>query len=153
MTTLILAGSTIVAASPLVNATETGYSTPDAFYPLTSGVTGTVEAADLPADFAPHLYQWIDGALDRLPDPPLPPAPVPDEVTNFQARAALIAAGLFDAVDAAVRARPSPIALQAWDYANTIKRHGALVTEVAAELDLTEQQLDDLFRAAALIEA
>jgi hypothetical protein len=153
MTTLILAGSTIVAASPLVNATETGYSTPDAFYPLTSGVTGTVEAADLPADFAPHLYQWVDGALDRLPDPPPPPAPVPDKVTNFQARAALIAAGLFDAVDAAVRASDDPIALQAWDYANEVTRNGALVNGLASGLGLTAEQLDDLFRAAAVIEA
>jgi len=70
MTTLILKDAVIVAASPLVNEMETGFSTPDAFYPWTSGITGTVEVSDIPADFAPHRYQWVDGALDRLPDPP-----------------------------------------------------------------------------------
>lgn len=83
-----------------------------------------------------------------------PPEPVPAEVTMFQARAVLLQAGLFDAVDAAMKALgPKSVELQAWEYANHFTRHGALVTAMAAQLGLTDAQLDDMFRAAALIEA
>lgn len=80
--------------------------------------------------------------------------PVPTAVTNFQARAALLAAGLFGRVDAAIKAQPqdSP-AYQAWEYANEITRTGTLVNSVAETLGFTATQLDDLFRQAATIEA
>lgn len=84
---------------------------------------------------------------------PEPPS-VPQEVTNFQARAALLRAGLFEVVDAAIMALPrTKEAWQAWEYANTISRGGALVNAMAFSLGLTEAQIDDLFRAAAQIEA
>lgn len=80
--------------------------------------------------------------------------PVPASVTNFQARAALLAAGLFGQVDAAIKAQPqdSP-AYQAWEYANDVTRNGTLVNSMAETLGLTSAQLDDLFRQAATIEA
>lgn len=80
--------------------------------------------------------------------------PVPTAVTNFQARAALLSAGLFGQVDAAIKAQPqdSP-AYQAWEYANEITRNGTLVNSVAVTLGFTATQLDDLFRQAATIEA
>lgn len=82
------------------------------------------------------------------------PAPVPDEVTNFQARAALLGAGLFEMVNSAILALPmTDVAYQAWEYANTVTRHGALVNAMAQQLGLTSEQLDNLFRAAAAIEA
>lgn len=92
--------------------------------------------------------------------PPAPPAPVvPREVTNFQARAVLAqmpgsAPGrtLFQDVDDALRDQGG-IAWQAWEYANTISRGGALVGAMAAQMGITEQQLDALFIAAAAIEA
>jgi hypothetical protein len=80
------------------------------------------------------------------------PEPVPSEVTNFQARAALLRAGLFDQVNAAVY-QAGGEAWQAWEYANTLTRHGATVTALAAGLGLSDAQLDDLFLAAAGIEA
>ena len=80
--------------------------------------------------------------------------PVPAAVTNFQARAALLAAGLFAQVDAAMKAQPpDSAAYQAWEYANEITRNGTLVNSVAETLGLTAAQLDDLFRQAATIEA
>lgn len=80
--------------------------------------------------------------------------PVPAVVTNFQARAALLAAGLFDQVDAAIKAQPvTSAAYQAWEYANELTRAGVLVNTMAAELGLSAGQLDELFRAAAEIEA
>ncbi|SMF72290.1 hypothetical protein SAMN02982917_4130 [Azospirillum oryzae] len=80
--------------------------------------------------------------------------PVPAAVTNFQARAALLAAGLFAQVNDAMKAQPADsAAYQAWEYANDITRTGTLVNSVAEMLGLTAAQLDDLFRQAATIEA
>jgi len=80
--------------------------------------------------------------------------PVPASVTNFQARAALLASGLFAQVNDAIHAQPvaSP-AYQAWEYANEITRGGELVNSMAETLGFTAGQLDDLFRQAATIEA
>ena len=80
--------------------------------------------------------------------------PVPAAVTNFQARAALLAAGLFAQVNDAMKAQPADsAAFQAWEYANEITRGGELVNSMAAALGFTAAQLDDLFRLAATIEA
>jgi hypothetical protein len=80
--------------------------------------------------------------------------PVPVQVTNFQARAVLLAAGLFDRVDAAIKAQPqTSAAYQAWEYANDITRNGTLVNSMAETLGFSAAQLDDLFRQAATIEA
>lgn len=86
------------------------------------------------------------------PDEPPRPAPVPAEVTNFQARAALRAAGLLATVQAAIGSA-SEEAQDAWEYANVFTRHGTLVNAIGGGLGLTDAQLDDLFRAAAVIEA
>jgi hypothetical protein len=83
-----------------------------------------------------------------------PPEPVPNEVTMFQARAVLLASGLFDAVDEALRALGAKsVEFQAWEYANHFTRHGPLVNAMAHSLGLTDAQVDDMFRAAARIEA
>lgn len=81
-----------------------------------------------------------------------PPEPVPEMVTNFQARAALRRAGLLETVHAAVQAAGGE-AWDAWEYANHLYRNGALVVGMAAALGLTEEQIDNLFRTAANIEA
>lgn len=78
--------------------------------------------------------------------------PVPQEVTNFQARAALMAVGKFTLVDDALKAAGG-VALQAWEYANNISRSGALVNSMATQLGLTQEEIDDLFIAAEQIEA
>ncbi|MGA1860316.1 hypothetical protein VH569_30400 [Azospirillum sp. 11R-A] len=80
--------------------------------------------------------------------------PVPVTVTNFQARAALLAAGLFDQVNDALLALPAnSTARQAWEYANELTRNGTLVNSMAETLGLTSAQLNDLFRQAVTIEA
>lgn len=106
------------------------------------------EGSDGPAAFA--LAAWR--AEGNVVAPP-PPDAVPVAVTNFQARAALIAAGLFETVDAAVKSAADPVALQAWEYANEVHRHGHLVTSFAARLGLGPEALDALFRRAATIDA
>ena len=78
---------------------------------------------------------------------------MPRVVTNFQARAALMQADLFETVNAAVMGGTDALAKQAWEYANEITRDGVLVNSLGTGLGLTSQQLDDLFRTAAAIEA
>lgn len=77
---------------------------------------------------------------------------VPDTVTNYQARAALIAAGLFDTVNTAMLALPaSSIERQAWEYANTFSRQSPIIAALGAQLNLTSDQIDGLFTAAAQV--
>lgn len=116
-----------------------------------------------PTDTAP-LCVYLRGEIASgrvIPQPPLPgpPPAVPAEVTNFQARAVLMqmpganpGPTLFDDVNAALQAMGGT-GWQAWEYANTISRNGALVSQMAAAFGLDDAQLDDLFRQAATIEA
>src|SRR5262249_34752157 len=61
---------------------------------------------------------------------PLWPGFVPVSVTNYQARAALINAGLFADVDALVKeAGTDSIVYQAWEYAATIERNSPFIQQ------------------------
>jgi hypothetical protein len=89
--------------------------------------------------------------------PPAPPPPIPREVTNFQARALLKSMpgsaegrSLFDDVDDALRAMGG-VPWQAWEYTTVFPRHSALIGAIAAQLSLTEEQLDQMFIAASAI--
>lgn len=95
----------------------------------------------------------IKGAIARAGDA-LPTPTVPQQVTNYQARAALLAAGLFEQVDNAVKAQgATSAAYQAWEYANNVYRTSPLILGLGQALGLSEQQIDNLFRAAADIDA
>jgi len=147
MTTLILAGETIVAASELVTATRDGWATPDAIYPRTAGVTGIVSVDSLPEDFAPERFMWRNGQLMRR-EVPQPPEPVPQRISALQARRALLAADMLDQVEAAIAQQPRAVRL-AWEYATEIYRDDPMLVEVAKAIGLNTNMLDDLFRAAA----
>jgi hypothetical protein len=84
------------------------------------------------------------------PEPP--PPPVPDVVSRFQAKAALSAAGLLPAVEAAL-ADADPLAQLAWAEAIEFRRQSPTILALATALGLTDAQLDDLFIAADQIEA
>ena len=73
-------------------------------------------------------------------------------VSRFQARAALLAAGLLADVEAAI-ADAEPLTQLAWAEAVEWKRNSPTIAAIGAALDLTDAQIDDLFRAAAQIEA
>lgn len=83
---------------------------------------------------------------------PGPVVRVPTSVTLYQGRAALINAGLFDQVKAAVDAGgQNSLAFQAFEYANHWYRDSAFIAQLAAGLGLTEQQIDELFISASLL--
>ena len=77
---------------------------------------------------------------------------VPFTVTPFQAKAALLGAGLLPAVEAAIAAA-SPIAQLAWSDATEFTRDSPTINSLAAQLGLSSAQVDALFVAAAAIEA
>ena len=86
--------------------------------------------------------------------PPPHPAPVPTSVSRFQARAALLQAGLLDGIEAHM-ADPAtdPFVRIAWQDAQEFRRNSPTVLSLQPLLGLTAGQLDDLFRFAATIEA
>lgn len=84
------------------------------------------------------------------PEPETGPDPVPAVISRFQARAALMDAGLLADVELAVGSA-GPLAQLAWAEAVEWRRDSPTIAAIAASLDLTDGQLDDLFRAAALI--
>jgi hypothetical protein len=103
------------------------------------------------ADFAAFLAWQAEGGEPEIE--PAPPEPVPAIVSRFQARAALLAAGLLDDVDA-IMADPATPALTrlAWAEAVEFRRASPTVSAMSEALGLTEAQVDDLFIAAAGIE-
>ena len=110
-------------------------------------------------------WDYSDGAFappPPPPEPPEPPEPTPEDilaaeragmvVSRFQAKAALLQAGLLDPVEAAL-AGADPVARLAWAEAVEFRRLSPTIATLAASLGLSEAQLDDLFRAAGAIEA
>lgn len=79
------------------------------------------------------------------------PPPFPEHVALWRARAALAEAGLIEAVNAAV-ASLGAAALQWWEYGTEVERAHPRIAQLAAALGLTDAQIDDLFRRAAVIE-
>ncbi len=105
---------------------------------LVGGVwTQTWVVTDLPPEeIAAALAQWRSTAT----------------VTRFQARAALHQAGLLDTVEAAV-AGGDTITKLAWADALNFERNSPTIAALASAISLTPEQIDDLFRTAAVITA
>lgn len=72
--------------------------------------------------------------------------------SRFQAKAALLQAGLLPTVEA-LMATADPIAQLAWAEAVEFRRTSPTILGLAAGAGLTETQVDDLFRAAMQITA
>lgn len=107
-------------------------------------------------DVEPHGRAIYAAALAMNPAPYVAPEPVdfvPQEVSRFQARAALMAAGLLAAADAAVEASDDPFLQLAWKEAVAFPRTSPSIAALAPTLGLTEADVDNLFRAAAQISA
>ena len=80
--------------------------------------------------------------------------PVPEVVTMRQARLALLGAGLLAQVNTAVANMPGAegdAARIEWEFSSTVERHRHLVLSLIAALNMTDAQLDDLFRQAAAL--
>ncbi|UPT53195.1 hypothetical protein [Synechococcus phage Ssp-JY42] len=80
------------------------------------------------------------------------PPPVPVEIERLWALLALQGAGLYDIVEAAVEGAELATRLY-YREAGLFRRDSAILIEFAHGLGMTDQQLDDLFRAAANLKA
>ena len=140
--------------------------TPPAFIPYEVPGIGTVEAHD-GADYlvrvssgALHGYRSPSGTPSEalaaeeityaLAHPPAFPNPVPEVIRSAALRYVLNAMGLRAAVEAAVAASDQN-AKDAWEFETNIRRDHPLVTGLSAALGLTSAQVDDIFRAAAVL--
>ncbi len=76
------------------------------------------------------------------------------EVSRFQARVALYNFGLLEAVNKMMSDPATPfIAKESWESAGVFKRNSPSVVAMGADLKLTEDQIDELFKAALEIQA
>lgn len=121
-------------------------------------VVNTIEIDSL--DAIPGLVDGSTGGIGWafingiLTPPPAQSAPVPESVSKFQAKAALLQAGLLDSVEAMMAAPQTPaVAKLAWSDAQEFRRTSPTVAAMTAALGLSEGQIDDLFRVAAGIVA
>lgn len=92
--------------------------------------------------------EWI---VEPIPEPPEPaPEPVPDQVSKIQLVRALRAIGMWATVKAWIETL-SVDAQEDWALANFIPRDDQFVADAQAALTWTDDQIDDLFRQAALL--
>ena len=108
---------------------------------------------DLGADAAAHEALIAEIEATYVEPEPAPPY-VPPVVSMRQARLALLGAGLYADVNAAIDSLPSPqkeAARIEWEYATEVQRASGLVPTLGAALSLTEAQLDSLFVTASTL--
>ena len=73
------------------------------------------------------------------------------KATRFQAKAALMQAGLLDDVEAAVAASDDPMIKLAWQEASFV-RLSPLISAIAEAVGISDEQLDELFESAMRVE-
>jgi len=123
---------------------------------IENGVVVNVIEADARPDWAQDWpeaeasapgWRYANGAFTE-PEPE--PEPVPRSVSAVQGRAALDGAGMLDAATAAAQAAGGVAAI-AWEYATSFDRDNATIAALAAQIGLTDADLDALFIAAAKV--
>lgn len=78
--------------------------------------------------------------------------PVPAAVSNSQFRVALNEAGMLSKIEEFVAAESTPVPTRIFfDFEPTFLRHSKAIDALAESAGLTQDALDDLFRAAALV--
>lgn len=87
--------------------------------------------------------KWVIRTIDPSTLPP-----VPRSVTPRQVRLLLLQQDLLDDVETMILTQPKEIQI-AWEYALEFQRNDPLLNTLAQNLNLTEQQLDEFFIAAA----
>jgi hypothetical protein len=75
---------------------------------------------------------------------------MPAPVTPLQMRRALRALNLRESVESAAQAA-GPEVMDAWDYALEVRRDNPLLVGMAAQLGITDDQLDALFSLASTL--
>lgn len=102
---------------------------------------------------AEEVQAWL--AAGNTPEPYVaPPPPIPQTVTRFQARVALVQAGHFDTIDTYIATLPkTDVKRLAWEDAAEWERASPTLNFLANMLGLTDTDVDDLFILASSISA
>ena len=83
------------------------------------------------------------------------PSLVPESIMMRQCRLQLITMGLDDDVESAIEAITDPIQQKIvrteWEYAATVERHNGWIEVLGASLNLTSEQLDQMFIEASAL--
>lgn len=141
--------------------TETGFYHPAMGYWQTISEPDAETLAGYPEDtisvpLKPGAdYDWQDGAWVHVPPDPAEALAAEREsmvCSRFQAKAALHLAGLLPAVEVAI-AQADPVTQLAWAEAVEYRRNSPTILALAGALELTDEQVDNLFRTAMQIEA
>lgn len=122
-------------------------------------VVNTIEVASL--DVFNNLVEAISGSIGDTYNPetgtftpPISPKIIPQTVTMRQARLALLQVGKLGNVPSAIDLLPSPqkeIAQIEWEFSSTVERNRPLVQALGPLLELSEEELDDLFILAGTL--
>lgn len=90
-------------------------------------------------------YQsWLSEGNTVLPPDPLPKS-VPQEVPMWAAKVILKRNNLFDQVTTMINSSDDDALKAVWEDGNIIKRNSAAIAAIASQLNLTEDQIDDMF--------
>jgi len=128
------------------------------------GYTITIDGQDMsvPNDPGNRHFQMVQDAIAGGATVIVPTVPTDADllateragmvVSRFQAKAALMAAGHLPAVETVIAAADA-ITKLAWAEAVEMRRTSPMIAGLAGAVGLSDTDLDDLFRAAALIEA
>lgn len=84
----------------------------------------------------------------RIVDPATLPPPVPASVTPRQVRLLLLQQGLLANIEATIAAQDEATRIT-WEYALEFQRNDPLLNQLAANLGLTDTQIDEFFIAAS----
>ena len=74
-----------------------------------------------------------------------PPTPIPQQVPMWAVRTILQNDGLFDQADALIQASTDNALKNVWEYGNFADRDSAAIATLAAALNLTNEQVDQMF--------
>lgn len=111
---------------------------------------GWVLAPQPPYDPATETCQWIDGAWVVAPIA----VPVPEQVSMWALREAVMFAGEMPAIAAALNGLPEPqksIGWNRWEYKENIVRDSPIIAMLQQELGWTNDFVDGLYKHAQVI--
>ena len=92
----------------------------------------------------PEYLAWL--AEGNTPNPYVPPPPaIPQQVPMWAVRTVLQNDGLFDQAQALIEASTDNALKNVWEYGNFADRNSNAVASLAAALDLTSEQVDQMF--------
>lgn len=103
------------------------------------------------------LYDLITSpGLEIVAETPVEKVPVPTSVSQKQLRLAMLAAGIDfsqveNRIDAIGGTQAQAVRIE-WEYSTQAERAHPMISAIGQQLGLTEEQIDDIFRAAAVID-